>query len=217
MNISLLVKLDDLLTSYSSVRSLPKPRHKDVHSISTWFSNHPGAISPPETEYITHTGDLVPLVPKAVSPLRRLLEKSTKFRLLRFFLKRSYDSGTVHYTSEAKINNFVDGIMVVVGLGLLIAPLWILAFVTEPVQRLAIITAFVVVFLPIVTFASLARPSEALAATAGSVWFFYDSLHLEVYCANPFLRQVCRCACSVFADWVGIKIGLRELASTSAI
>ena len=49
---------------------------------------------------------------------------------------------------------------------MLLVPLWVLAFVTWVVYRLAIITSFVVVFLFFVSFTTVARPFETLGAAA---------------------------------------------------
>ncbi|RYP19489.1 hypothetical protein DL765_003329 [Monosporascus sp. GIB2] len=58
-------------------------------------------------------------------------------------------------------------VLFVVALVMLIAPLWILAMVSEMVSRLAVITTFVIVFLGVLSWATLARPFEVLAAAAG--------------------------------------------------
>lgn len=158
LSISFPSSLDGLLASYSELRSRPKPRRKDIDSVSNWFFNQRDAISERETKYITQIGDLIPVVPKTVSPLRGLLERSSHFRLLGLWEKRSPDTGNVHYLSDARIDSFVHSIIIVVGLAMLIAPLWILAFVTGLTQRLGVITAFVIVFLPVVTFTWLGRP-----------------------------------------------------------
>ncbi|KAF2107349.1 hypothetical protein BDV96DRAFT_506545, partial [Lophiotrema nucula] len=52
------------------------------------------------------------------------------------------------------------------GMIMLIAPLWILAFVDHIVNRLAVITTFLVFFLCLVTFTTAAKPFESLGATA---------------------------------------------------
>ena len=72
----------------------------------------------------------------------------------------------VHYTSDQRIDVFVNTIIVMVGLIMFIVPLWVLAFVTWVVHRLAIITSFVVVFLCFVSFTTVARPFETLGAAA---------------------------------------------------
>lgn len=56
---------------------------------------------------------------------------------------------------------------------MLVAPLWILAMVVEdPFDRLATVTGFLVLFLAMFTWGTMARPFEILAATAGSVLNF---------------------------------------------
>lgn len=51
---------------------------------------------------------------------------------------------------------------------MLIVPLWVLAFVSSKVYRLAIITSFVAIFLFFVSFTyiAIARPFETLGAAA---------------------------------------------------
>ena len=62
---------------------------------------------------------------------------------------------------------FVSFVLTIVGLVMLVAPLWILTYVDDMFHRLSVITAFVVAFLPLVFFTSTGKSSEAsLAATA---------------------------------------------------
>jgi hypothetical protein len=60
----------------------------------------------------------------------------------------------------------VNLIITVLGLSMLVAPLWWLAFVAHTAKRIGIITGFVVAFLCFVTFATNARTFESLGATA---------------------------------------------------
>ena len=53
------------------------------------------------------------------------------------------------------------------GLTMLIAPLWWLLFVRDPIYQLAIITGFILLFVTIVSSVTVAKPFEALACTAG--------------------------------------------------
>jgi hypothetical protein len=53
------------------------------------------------------------------------------------------------------------------GLTMLIAPLWWLLFVKDPMYQLAIITGFVLLFVTIISSVTVAKPFEALAGTAG--------------------------------------------------
>ncbi|KAL2788856.1 hypothetical protein BJX66DRAFT_339903 [Aspergillus keveii] len=55
---------------------------------------------------------------------------------------------------------------VVIGLVMLIAPIWILTFTEPIVLKLTIITIFILLFLSLVSFGTNAKPYESLAATA---------------------------------------------------
>lgn len=110
------------------------------------------------------------MVPKTKSPLRRLFEHWKGFRLFRFWREdaeaQAHSENTI-YTSDKRIDLFVGLITTIIGLAMLVIPLWILAFVNGLVGRLAIITAFLVIFLCFVAALTIARPFEALGATAG--------------------------------------------------
>jgi hypothetical protein len=49
---------------------------------------------------------------------------------------------------------------------MLIAPLWILNFAPGTTTKLGIITAFIVVFVGLISFITVAKPFECLAAAA---------------------------------------------------
>jgi hypothetical protein len=111
-------------------------------------------------------------VPREKAPLRYLLEKSRKFRIHWFWNDKNapelpiYDQGVVNYTSDKRIDSFITVLIVGVGMCMLIAPMWILEFLTTPLSKLGTITAFIVVFLGMINYASTAKPFEILAATA---------------------------------------------------
>ncbi|KAF2470794.1 uncharacterized protein BDR25DRAFT_369291 [Lindgomyces ingoldianus] len=158
---------NELVIQHSEVRSRPRVPEKDISSISNWFHNYENAIHPPETSYIHSHGDLFAVVPKNKTPLRRLLEQSSHFRLWKLWKKApKIQDENIHYTSDQRIDFFVGMINTTLGLIMLIVPLWLLAFVGKTVNRLAIITAFLVCFLSLVTFTTIARPFESLGATA---------------------------------------------------
>ncbi|KAH0556095.1 hypothetical protein GP486_005971 [Trichoglossum hirsutum] len=159
--------LDELVIQHSNLRSRPRVPEKDVTSISNWFHNYQNAIWHEETEYTNKPKDLFSIVPKAKTPLRQLLERSSHFRLCKLWRKGpSSEDEDIHFSSDQRIDLFVTLTVTILGSVMLIVPLWLLPFVTRTVQRLEIITAFVVVFLCFVSFAMVARPSESLGATA---------------------------------------------------
>jgi hypothetical protein len=158
---------DELALQHAQLRNRPKAQEKDAQSVANWLNNHPGAIHPDETQYLDEHSDLFAMAPKEKVPLRSLLEKSERFRRWSFWRKapRLHDINVI-YTSDFKIDFFVGLINTILGLAMLIAPLWILAFVQEKVHRLAVITVFLVCFLSLVTFSTVVRPFESLGATA---------------------------------------------------
>lgn len=158
---------NELVIQHSELRRRPRVASKDRTSLANWFMNHNKAIDEEETLYIQHAKDLFAMVPKTKTALRRLLERSSRFRLFRLWIKPCpVEDENVHYTSDQRIDTFVNMIIALIGLFMLIVPLWVLAIVTPVFSRLAIITAFVVVFLCFVSFTTVARPFETLGAAA---------------------------------------------------
>jgi hypothetical protein len=146
---------------------------RNIKSISNWHSNEE-AILKDEAAYIDQRQDLVQLVPKAITPLRYLLEKSSKFRYSKLWAKKPPDLPTkcsthpdaVHYSSDIRIDRSIGVTITILGMAMLIAPLWWLAYTEVMAKRLGIITGFIVLFLGLVAFTTVARPFESLAAAA---------------------------------------------------
>jgi hypothetical protein len=158
---------NELVIQHSELRKRPPVASKDRNNLANWFWNHENVIATEETEYIQHSDDLFAISPRSKTSLRRFMEKSRHFRLFRLWMKASpTEDKNVHYTSDQRIDLFVNMIVAFIGLVMLIVPLWWLAFVTWVVHRLAIITSFVVVFLCFVSFTTVARPFETLGAAA---------------------------------------------------
>ncbi len=61
---------------------------------------------------------------------------------------------------------FITFIIACTGLVMLIAPLWILEFTKSSIASLAWMTGFLVLFLYMVAYATVAKPFETLGATA---------------------------------------------------
>ncbi|RYP90704.1 hypothetical protein DL770_003169 [Monosporascus sp. CRB-9-2] len=80
----------------------------------------------------------------------------------------SFSPSTV-FGKDEPVDLLASIALFVVASVMLIAPLWILAMVEDMVSRLVVITAFVFVLLGVLSWATLARPFEVLAAAAGSV------------------------------------------------
>lgn len=162
-----LIISDELVLQHAELRNRPRVASKDIDSVSNWFYNHKNAIHPAETAYINEQRDLFSMVPKNKTPLRRLLETSSHFRLARLWRKSpKIQDENIHYASDQRIEIFVNVVITFMGMIMLILPLWVLAFVNRTTYRLAIITTFLALFLCLVSFATVAKPFESLGATA---------------------------------------------------
>ncbi|KAL3458233.1 hypothetical protein BJX64DRAFT_292389 [Aspergillus heterothallicus] len=169
---------------YSLTRALPAAKRADIEHLKTWLYNHghwslsqqkidKWPIEDSERGYLSDP-DLVALVPDRRSPARRFLEHWRVFRyfkgwrkLVNPFFKPTYDDENLVLTNDERIDFFVALFILYVGIAMLIAPLWILAYVPGTQHRLIVITSFISVFLFLVSLGTTAKPYDALAATAG--------------------------------------------------
>lgn len=146
---------------------------RDLESIGNWHHNTPHAILAAEKGYLEQIHDLIQLVPKAVTPLRRVLEKSNRFRLSKLWARKdpplpryAAHPEELHYSSDAKIDNSIGITITIMGMLMLIVPLWVLNGTNGPRAKLGVITGFIVLFLGLIAFTTVARPFESLAAAA---------------------------------------------------
>ncbi|KAF9695172.1 hypothetical protein EKO04_007093 [Ascochyta lentis] len=164
---------NELLIQNSTLRDQPAVAQRHVESLNIWHENVPYAVDDAEKKYLDQPHDLIRVVPKSVAPVRRLLEKSSRFRLSKLWAlenpplpQHSVHPEEIHYSSDAKIDNAVGVTITMLGMIMLIAPLWILNETSGPRARLAIITGFIVIFLGLIAFTTVAKPFESLAAAA---------------------------------------------------
>ncbi|KAJ5545255.1 hypothetical protein N7535_006361 [Penicillium sp. DV-2018c] len=156
---------------YVQIKSRASPAKRDIDSLRNWFYNHDGAIMPEERKYIDKN-DLFTLVPKDRSPLRRLFERSSRFRLFQLWQRKPPTPDlplylqNVHYSSDKRIDRFIMLTIMMTGLVMLLTPIWVLAYTDPLAVKLAIITAFILFFLALVSLGTNAKPYESLAATA---------------------------------------------------
>lgn len=156
------------------MRSQPRVPKRHIRSLSNWFYNTENAILDEEAGYISQRHDLVQLVPKSNTPLRQLLERSSRFRLWSIWKKPPPKHAsenfphpeTLHYSSDARVDGCIGITITILGMIMLILPLWILAITEGTIERLSIIIGFIVLFLCLIAFTTVARPFESLAAAA---------------------------------------------------
>lgn len=153
-------------------------RRQDIRSLLNWHHNHDNAaILPAEQRYLEHESDLFGVVQKDKTPLRRLIDHSRRLRTLSVWRLKSRnvpndERDVVSYFSDKRMDTFASSTIVGLGIILLLAPLWILFILQSPALKLAVITAFITTFLIILSFAMVAKPFEALGATAAYVSLF---------------------------------------------
>jgi len=168
-----LIFADSFILQQSELKKYPCAKDQDIKSLENWHWNHNNcAIDPEEQKYLSYKHDLFSLVPRVKTPLRRFLDR---FRIHSLWKDKKapelplYDRNVVTYVSDKRIDRFVTVVTVTVGLSMLVAPIWILQALQNIHQKLGTITAFIVGFLGIVSYATAAKPTETLAATAALV------------------------------------------------
>ncbi|KAI6080504.1 hypothetical protein F4821DRAFT_251384 [Hypoxylon rubiginosum] len=170
-----LTEYDRLLLDHCILKNMPRAPERNIRNIKSWFATNHGAIMEKETRFIDVQDDLVSGC-KEKTRLRQLFEDQVILRTHSFiglFSKRPppsmspQDRDEVYHFSDQAVDVFESVAVFVAALLMLIAPLWILQALEEVYPKLAVITGFVMGFLLFLSLATLGRPFEILAATAG--------------------------------------------------
>jgi len=82
-----MVTTDDFIASYTAICARPRARQHAIQNVKTWLKDY-GGIYEPESQYINSTEDLVTIVHRVKTPLRRFLEHIELFRYSRIFRER---------------------------------------------------------------------------------------------------------------------------------
>ncbi|KAI2634134.1 hypothetical protein GGS26DRAFT_589978 [Hypomontagnella submonticulosa] len=160
----------EFLIRQANIKQFPLAPQRDVKNIRRWHENYDRrAINENQQGYLDHC-DLVCLRHRETPPLRRLIDNSLRFRTLPIWRDKFHPSvkGSewVKYYSDKRMNTFVSVVITAIGTAMLITPIWLLRRLEDLDRKLAVITAFVFVFLLVLSFAMAAKPFEALGATA---------------------------------------------------
>ncbi|CAJ2505014.1 Uu.00g124080.m01.CDS01 [Anthostomella pinea] len=167
-----LYRYNKFLIQQEAVMRFPRAPHRDISNIQAWHRNHDDrAINANELRYLDQEEDLVCLVNKNKTPLGRLIDSSPRMRTLPLWQHRArdvpgYDAPYVAYYSDKRMDAFASGTIFFIGATMLVTPIWVLQALANPVMKLAVITTFVLLFLMVLSFAMVAKPFEALGATA---------------------------------------------------
>ncbi|WAO89487.1 Hypothetical protein NCS54_00688000 [Fusarium falciforme] len=172
MKLMNLAKSDAFVLQQSKLRSYPEAPNRDINSIRNWHYNHDYvAIAREEQEYLEHDKDLICMVQKDKTPLRRLIGSSLTIRTLPIWRHKdktapNYDAEHVFYYSDSRMDTFASAVIAVIGVVMLITPIWVLQAMNGLRAKLVVITVFVLIFLLVLSFAIASKPFEALGATA---------------------------------------------------
>ncbi|KAK8100282.1 hypothetical protein PG999_010656 [Apiospora kogelbergensis] len=163
---------DEVLYHYTQVKSRPAAPKENLENIRNWLANNNNPIRQEEVEFLK-ARDLITLARVPKSLLRRLFERyilsstSALFGFLAGHQNREGDS--IVYGRDEPIDAAAALAIFITAVVMLIAPLWILAVTSSMFARLGIITVFNVLLLAVLTSATLAKPFEILAVSAGQV------------------------------------------------
>ncbi|KAH7408759.1 hypothetical protein DE146DRAFT_777400 [Phaeosphaeria sp. MPI-PUGE-AT-0046c] len=177
-----LSRYNEFLNGYSQLMSHGLCRSSDVDSVRRWLRViRPAAIDERESEYIDHDGDLVQLHPqnrylgrdflslvafgggrwnrKGIPWLQKLFRREAPNDII------SLKNESTEWTNDQRMARVATVLVSLSGLAMLIGPIWILASLQSMKHRLAVVSAFIVIFFTILA-AIRSRIYENLAATA---------------------------------------------------
>lgn len=166
---------DELLNQFLNLKARPLAPGSNRNNIKIWLSNNNGPIHPSEADFI-NTNDLITALKSPKSRLRCFFEQcilaptNGLFGLLAEksdnYAGSNLKNSTV-YGRDEPVDALAAVSLFTIAVIMLIVPLWVLAAVSGTFRRLAVITAFLVAFLGVLTWGTTSRPFEILAATAG--------------------------------------------------
>lgn len=184
--------LDAYINEYSKLLARPQVREDDITNVKRWLApvipetlddlekaplKYLGPIDELESAFIEHHDDLIAVQPKNRSWFRNVLERSLilKFPVIRPLFEREPEEYKAINTNtktiwqnDKRIEGLSGTIVALVGLGMLLGPLWVLQVFNSSANsvRLGIITGFIALFFILLAVATTARIFDALAAAA---------------------------------------------------
>ena len=169
-----LLNIDTMLCHYIQLKARPQPSRNVMQNVRTWLSNRNEPINTQELSFI-NARDLITAAKFEKSKIRRLFEQfilAPTSGLFGLLLRtppgdEAYAESTTVMGEDEHVDAIAAAAIFIVALTMLIAPLWTLAVLEDIFRKLAVITAFTLVLLLVLTWGTLARPLEILAAAAG--------------------------------------------------
>jgi hypothetical protein len=164
-----LTAIDRSIDAFSKIRKRPRAEPRQINNVENWLKR--GAITASETGFVTHKSDLISINERVRPPLGRWLEACRILRTWRIFKAKFVEglhvkADATSYSSDQTFESVTSIGIIVLGLSMLLAPLWWLEDVSDSKDRLKIITGFVILFISLMTVATINRPFEVVASTA---------------------------------------------------
>ena len=88
--------LERFILDHSALKARPDANAFQIRNVKTWLKNSNNPIAKEEVRYIDKEGDLMPMVPKIKTPLRRIMDRYQVLR--KFSCFRQTKVRTVHVT-----------------------------------------------------------------------------------------------------------------------
>lgn len=174
-----ITRVDQFVVLHAELRSRPSVQKRQIQNIKNWHRRNPNAILPEEKDYINEEEDLMTIVPCLKTPLQRVLERTEWFSTSSCFRSKRKknaafnDPEAIFFQSEEKVRILDTTIVLVIGLFMLLTPIWVLGLLVKHTKaRLGIISAFITLFLFGIQAVTAGKPGETLAATAAYVFYF---------------------------------------------
>ena len=157
------------MDAFSKIRARPRAEKRQVDNVLNWLDR--GAINDDEAEFANHASDLISINSRNHAPLGQWLEACRKLHLWKIFRAKEIPdlhvkSAATVYSSNQMFDGFTTTSIILMGLAMLLAPMWWLECVSASKTRLKIISGFIVAFIAIMWTATIHRPFEVVAATA---------------------------------------------------
>jgi hypothetical protein len=110
-------------------------------------------------------------VQKDKSPIRRFIDSSILLRTLPVWKYSTetiskHDSANASYYSDKRVDIAASLVITIIGAFMLITPIWILQALEHLPMKPVVISLFVLACILILSFAMVAKPFEALGASA---------------------------------------------------
>ncbi|EHL02461.1 hypothetical protein M7I_1542 [Glarea lozoyensis 74030] len=177
-----LISYDNFINGYHKLSDRPAVTSSDMCGIKAFLEDYPNAIYDKETSFLGHKRDLITVRPVMTNSFRFKIKYIVNCKKFLFKIRGLLCGGSgtdpeakcaeLRWVYDNKIQEKVTALVSMLGLALLIIPLWILGVSmasSSTMNKLILITVLVVVFYLLVAMATTAKLFESFASAAGRI------------------------------------------------